>query len=173
MCTPKSQGLHCQIAFFCFSLWWRKKSCELPLAFCTENHQILAIVNLPLIGFERLQRCTAVGVHSSILFCIILLSLNSLNTNQPGDSLHKMANSSIPYPFSATTKKTEKVFCKTRAAPQSKLLFFNIDNTSQSNVMILPQWRGQYHDIALVESGIWDMKCNPVCYFDLRCESVA
>ena len=49
---------HAQTAF----LWWqRKKGSGILLLHmsCAENRQVLAIVDWPLIGVDRLQRCSA------------------------------------------------------------------------------------------------------------------
>ena len=78
--------------------------------FCTENRQILAIVDWPLIGVDRLQRCSArmtykvvlkfvATYHSSVFeWCQHQLVANQ-QSPKSGDSLHKTCNGSTPDPY--------------------------------------------------------------------------
>ena len=78
--------------------------------FCAENRQILAIVDWPLIGVDRLQRCSArmtykvvlnfeATYHSSVFeWCQHQLVANQ-QSPKSGDSLHKTCNGSTPDPY--------------------------------------------------------------------------
>ena len=78
--------------------------------FCAENRQILAIVDWPLIGVDRLQRCSARMTYKVVLKFVATYHLSvfewcqhQLVANQQspksGDSLHKTCNGSTPDPY--------------------------------------------------------------------------
>ena len=101
-----------QTAYFSFDMGAEKnKGLEYyRYMFCAENRQILAIVDWPLIGVDRLQRCSArmtykvvlkfvATYHSSVFeWCQHQLVANQ-QSPKSGDSLHKTCNGSTPDPY--------------------------------------------------------------------------
>ena len=78
--------------------------------FCAKNCQILAIVDWPLIGVDRLQRCSArmtykmvlkfvAMYHSSVFEWCQHQSVANQQSPNSGDSLHKTCNGSTPDPY--------------------------------------------------------------------------
>ena len=101
-----------QTAYFSFDMGAEKNKglAYYCYMFCAENRQILAIVDWPLIGVDRLQRCSArmtykvvlkfvATYHSSVFEGGQHQSVANQQLPKSGDSLHKTCNGSTPDPY--------------------------------------------------------------------------
>ena len=119
--------------------------------FCAENRQILAIVDWPLIGVDRLQRCSArmtykvvlkfvATYHSSVFeWCQHQLVANQ-QSPKSGDSLHKTCNGSTPDPYFSPPPYQKK---NKRSGHARLTQLFSTKNASKNGIFLDKETRLQ------------------------------